>query len=60
MHLKTQLEGSGSPVKLEGPSAAPRILSSKTKRKMVFWGVKQKKTHEEHSDRLLPIHEPSN
>lgn len=60
MHLKTQLEGSGSSAKLEGPSAAPRFLSSKTKRKMLFWGVKQKKTHEEPSDRLLPTHEPGN
>lgn len=36
MHLKTQPEGSGSLVKLEGSSAAPRIQSLKTKRKMVF------------------------
>lgn len=38
MHLKTQPEGSGSLVKLEGSSAAPRIQSLKTKRKMVFQG----------------------
>lgn len=43
MNFKTQPEGSGSPVKLESPSATPRIWPSKTKRRMVFWGWNRKK-----------------